>query len=207
MQPRRGEEGRGGGEWRGGEERGGKGRGEGEGTGERGESGKRRGGKGGVQGRCNRVSKERPTKPGTKRRDEYREATNPHDEREECTRVSKESKSNLPGRGQPEGRKGGAGGEGQAGKRESSRQSQQAVRLFSAPVDQSDVRTSPYGANPGWRQGPTARDQRIRPRMKPIRRAAGGRAASAEHGEEVGRAQVSRPSQHQLGTQAQACRC
>ena len=35
--------------------------------------------------------KQRATnKLGTKTRDEYREATNPHDEREECIRVSKE---------------------------------------------------------------------------------------------------------------------
>ena len=91
MQPRRGEEGRGGGEEgeRGGSGRGGEGRGEGRG------GGKRRGGKGrgarALQGRCNGVSKEQPNSAQKgSRRDEYREATNPHDEREECIRVSKE---------------------------------------------------------------------------------------------------------------------
>ena len=76
------------------ERRGGKGRegergGSGEGRGEgRGEAERREGeeGKGDAIGYC----KQRATnKLGTKRRDEYREATNPYDEREECIRVSK----------------------------------------------------------------------------------------------------------------------
>ena len=143
MQPRRGEEGRGGGEWRGGEERGGKGRGEGEGTGETGETGERgERGRSGEEGRgeCkgDAIGKAKSNQQNPALRGETSTGKQPRRGRS----AFEYAKSNHPGRGQPEGRKGGAGGEGQAGKRESSRQSQQAVRLFSAPVDQSDVRTS-----------------------------------------------------------------